>query len=81
MTKPVLATFSTIALLGFAAGAGAQGVGALDANGDGVLTIDEVQLVMTELTAEEFAAMDINGDGALDGAEVDAAREAGLLPA
>jgi hypothetical protein len=81
MKKPFLATLPTIALLGFATGAGAQGVGALDANGDGVLTIDEVQLVMTELTAEEFAAMDLNGDGALDEAEVEAAREAGLMPA
>lgn len=52
-----------------------------DTNGDGVLTIDEVQAVMPEITAETFNAMDTNADGALDAAEVEAAQEAGLMPA
>ncbi|MGV6803422.1 MAG: hypothetical protein ACWA49_04385 [Ruegeria sp.] len=54
---------------------------AADANGDGVLTIEEVQAVMPEIDAEGFAQLDANGDGALDQAEVAAAQDAGLLPA
>lgn len=52
-----------------------------DANGDGVLTLDEVQAVMPDVTVETFSAMDLNDDGALDAAEVQAAQEAGLMPA
>lgn len=52
-----------------------------DANGDGLLTLDEVQAVMPEVTAESFSAMDLNADGALDAAEVEAAQDAGLMPA
>lgn len=54
---------------------------AADTNGDGVLTIDEVQAVMPDITAETFNAMDSNADGALDANEVEAAQEAGLMPA
>jgi len=52
-----------------------------DANGDGLLTIDEVQAVMPEITADAFNAMDLNADGALDEAEIQAAQDAGLMPA
>ncbi len=51
-----------------------------DANGDGVLTIDEVQAVYPEVTVEIFSAMDVNADGTLDDTEVVAAQEAGLMP-
>jgi len=51
-----------------------------DANGDGVLTIEEVQAVLPEVDADGFSAMDTNGDGALDEAEIAVAQEAGLLP-
>ncbi|WP_318527430.1 EF-hand domain-containing protein [Roseobacter sinensis] len=54
---------------------------AADANGDGVLTIDEVQAVYPDISAESFTTMDLNADGALDEAEVQAAQEAGLMPA
>ncbi|QBF31638.1 hypothetical protein [Thalassococcus sp. S3] len=52
----------------------------VDANGDGVLTIDEVQAVYPEITADAFTAMDVNADGALDNDEVLAAQEAGMMP-
>ncbi|TMV08695.1 EF-hand domain-containing protein [Ruegeria sediminis] len=54
---------------------------AADANGDGMLTIEELQAVIPDLEAEQFASMDVNGDGSLDQDEVAAAQEAGLLPA
>ena len=35
-----------------------------DSNGDGVLTFDEVQAAMPEITVEAFNQMDTNLDGA-----------------
>lgn len=52
----------------------------MDANGDGVLTIDEVQAIYPDITAETFSAMDVNADGALDEDELVAAQQAGLMP-
>ena len=52
----------------------------IDANGDGYVTLDEVQSVYPEITAESFSAMDANADGALDEAEMAAAQEAGTMP-
>lgn len=52
----------------------------IDANGDGLLTLDEVQAVYPEITVESFSAMDLNADGALDDAESVAAMDAGLMP-
>lgn len=59
-------------------GAGATEV---DANGDGILSVAEVQAVYPEVTAEQFSAMDLNADGSLDNSEIQAAQEAGLMPA
>lgn len=52
---------------------------AMDADGDGLLTIAEVQAVMPEVSADQFNAMDANADGALDEAEIKTAQEAGLM--
>ena len=53
---------------------------AADANGDGLLTLDEVQAVFPDITPESFSAMDVNADGALDGDEIVAAQDAGMMP-
>jgi len=53
----------------------------IDVNGDGVLTIDEVQAVFADVSTDGFCAMDLNADGALDADEVAAAQEAGPMPA
>lgn len=80
MTKTV--TFVTILALTLSSAALALSEAAadIDTNGDGVLTIDELQAVHPEFTMEAFTAMDLNADGALDGDEVTAAEEAGLMP-
>ena len=52
-----------------------------DANEDGVLSLEEVQAVYPDVTAEQFASADLNGDGALEDAEVTAAQETGVMPA
>jgi hypothetical protein len=77
-------TLLSLAALGFViTPAIAMSAGAMDAdaNGDGMLSIDELQAVHPDITAENFSAMDANADGALDADEVKAAEEAGLLEA
>ncbi|WP_170477595.1 EF-hand domain-containing protein [Ruegeria arenilitoris] len=72
-----LAFISAIALL-LPAWSFAQS--SVDTNGDGVLTLEEVQIVMPEIDTDSFAAMDANGDGTLDADEISVAQGAGLLP-
>ncbi|MFT6025187.1 MAG: hypothetical protein ACI9PY_003321 [Ascidiaceihabitans sp.] len=73
--------FTTLTLLAITIPAFAMAQASADTNGDGVLTLDEVQAVYPDVTADSFAGMDLNADGALDGDEVAAAQEAGLMPA
>ncbi len=52
----------------------------VDANGNGVLTLDEVQASFPDVTLNDYMAMDLNADGSLDAREVRAAEEAGMMP-
>lgn len=56
-----------------------EGVVEVDANGDGLMTVDEVQAVYPDITAEVFAEIDTNNDGALDDSEMVAGQEKGLI--
>lgn len=76
--KPQYLIVATAFALGLPGLAAAQSEA--DANGDGVLTIEEVQAVVPEVDTDTFSVMDANGDGALDQDEVAIAQEAGLLP-
>lgn len=80
MTKTT--TYAALFALGLAGAALAMSdnAAAVDANGDGVLTIDELQAVFPEVTTDSFSVMDLNADGALDDAEITAAEEAGIMP-
>lgn len=60
--------------------AAALAAGDVDANDDGILTLEEVQAAYPEISTGAFGAMDANADGALDQEEVAAAQKAGLLP-
>lgn len=71
---------TTLAICSMPAFAMSQGAKELDANGDGLLSVAEVQAVYPDVTVEQFAAMDLNDDGALDDAEVQAAQAAGTMP-
>ncbi|MGB3555592.1 MAG: EF-hand domain-containing protein [Jannaschia sp.] len=72
-------TLTTIAaLLALAAPTWAQS--AMDTDGDGNVSMEELQAAYPDATAENFAAMDTDADGVLSEAEVAAATEAGLLP-
>ena len=69
---------TTAALLALGAPAFAQ---SLDTDGDGNVTLAEVQVAYPEMTQEDFTAMDTDEDGVLNGEEVQAATDAGLLGA
>lgn len=77
MTKFIVAALGLGAL---ATSAFAASDMTVDANGDGLVTMDEVQAAYPEVTAEQFSEMDANGDGALDDSEINAAKEGGLMP-
>ncbi|SPH17731.1 hypothetical protein DEA8626_01258 [Defluviimonas aquaemixtae] len=62
-----------------AAGALAQSVADLDADGSGGLDMAELQVGYPTLSEDQFAAIDANGDGLVDDAEFTAATEAGTL--
>lgn len=52
----------------------------VDADGDGLLSFEEVQAVWPETTPESFAEMDADADGVLTDEEVKAAQDAGMMP-
>lgn len=60
--------------LAFAAGA------EMDVNGDGMLSVDEVQTAAPAVSTDMFMEMDVDGDGLLNADEVAAAEAAGTLP-
>ena len=52
----------------------------MDADGDGLVTFDELLVAMPTLTEETFTTLDANGDGMLDAEEIAAAQESGVIP-
>jgi Ca2+-binding EF-hand superfamily protein len=79
MTKTMLATGFALTL---AVPAMAQegDFAALDANGDGFVTMAEFQAVMPEVSVDAFMQADTNADGALNEDELTTAQEEGILP-
>lgn len=78
--KPIM--ISLAAAVALAGAAFAQGdASAIDANGDGMMSMEEMQAAYPDLTEETFNAIDANGDGSIDADELSAAIEAGTLPA
>ncbi|KEJ97880.1 EF-hand domain-containing protein [Sulfitobacter pseudonitzschiae] len=53
----------------------------LDANQDGYLTLDELQVAYPDMDGDQFTLLDLDANGALDAEEIAAATEAGMLPA
>lgn len=75
MRYPLQTTLA--AILALAAG---QASASPDANGDGMVSFDELAAVI-DISEAEFSALDGNGDGMLDAGEIAAAQEQGQLPA
>ena len=79
---------TTIALSGaLAAGLALAGLQAMardalpvqDADGNGIFSLEEMQVAMPDLTAETYAAVDTNADGGVDATELAAALTAGTI--
>ena len=51
-----------------------------DADGNGVLSMEEVKVMYPEITESVFAEIDADADGAVSEAEYNAAVKSGLLP-
>ncbi|MBF9030669.1 EF-hand domain-containing protein [Rhodobacterales bacterium HKCCE3408] len=51
----------------------------LDTDGNGTVSLEELQAAMPDMTEETFVSMDTNGDGSLDLDEIGAAMDAGTL--
>lgn len=54
---------------------------AADGNGDGMLSLEEVQAILPEVTTDTFIAVDADGDGLLNADELAVAQTEGLMPA
>ncbi|WP_294607669.1 EF-hand domain-containing protein [Roseovarius sp.] len=79
MTKFIVLVLG-LGVLANAAIAMGEAVAELDVNGDGMLSVSEVQAGYPDISAETFSEVDANSDGALDGDEIAAGQEQGLLP-
>ena len=74
-------TFGIMACAGLTAAVVAEeGTVEVDRNGDGYMTLGEVQAVFPQITPGVFASVDANKDGALDDEEMVAGQEKGLIP-
>ena len=78
MTKTLAYALGLSALASTAAFADMASV---DANADGMVTMEEAQAAYPDMTADQFSQIDANGDGAIDDSEMTEAQETGLLPA
>ena len=70
-------TAACLAAAVFATAAAAQEI---DANGDGLYSLEEMLAVFPAMTEETFTTADLSGDGLLDAEELAAAQADGLIP-
>lgn len=54
---------------------------ALDVDGDGYVSMEEVQTAFPDVSQDDFAVADTDGDGLLSAEELEAARAEELIPA
>lgn len=84
MEKDMKLTFAKMIALGLVAlpaAAMAADYVAADGNGDGMLSLEEVQAILPEVTTDIFIAVDADGDGLLNQDELAVAQTEGLMPA
>ncbi len=53
---------------------------AADTNQDGMLSYEEVQAILPEVTTDTFIAVDADGDGLINADELAVAQTEGLMP-
>lgn len=75
--KAILTT--TALTLALAAPVAAQST--MDTDGDGNVSLEELQTAFPDASTDTFAAIDTDADGVLSDVELQAAVDAGILPA
>lgn len=75
LTRLIAAGLVTLPMAAFAAD-----YMAADANQDGMLSLEEVQAILPEVTTDTFVAVDTDGDGLVNADELAAAQAEGLMP-
>lgn len=79
--KLTLAKMIALGLIALPAVAMAADYVSADGNGDGMLSLEEVQAILPEVTTDTFIAADADGDGLLNQDELAVAQTEGLMPA
>ncbi len=79
--KLTLAKLIALSLVAVPGAALAADYVAADGNGDGMLSLEEVQAILPEVTTDMFIAADADGDGLLSQDELAVAQTEGLMPA
>lgn len=69
----------TLASLVLAAGSVAAQA-KVDADGNGLITVSEMEAALPSVTEETFVTVDTNGDGLIDRDELAAGRAEGMIP-
>jgi hypothetical protein len=75
LTRLIAAGLVTLPMAAFAAD-----YMAADANQDGMLSLEEVQTILPEVTTDTFMAVDTDGDGLVNADELAVAQTEGLMP-
>jgi hypothetical protein len=75
LTRLIAASLITLPVAAFAAD-----YMAADANQDGMLSLEEVQAILPEVTTDTFMAVDADGDGLINADELAVAQTEGLMP-
>lgn len=78
MKKTVFLMIGSITL---ATAANAVTLADLDADGDGMVTFEELSAVLPDVSEEVFSTADLNADGMIDEEELTGAQDVGILPA
>ncbi|SHH18487.1 hypothetical protein [Marivita hallyeonensis] len=79
--KRTIAKLIALGLIALPGAALAADYVAADGNGDGMLSLEEVQAILPEVTTDTFIAVDADGDGLLNQDELAVAQTEGLMPA
>lgn len=79
MTTMKTTRFALAVLLAGTTSAFAQS--ALDADGDGLVSLEELRALYADFSDEDFTQLDIDDDGMLNDDEVALGTESGMIPA
>ncbi len=78
MNGKTIALTTALALVGAQAMA-QEALPVQDADGNGIFSLEEMQVAVPDMTAEAYAAVDTNADGGVDAIELAAAITAGTV--